>query len=212
MAAARPERSSLGRGDARPRRRQSRSGNPGTRRAHRRGGGAADGGLRCRHHHVILRQRRGLPDRSRSLVERQAQSAVARAIHPRGVLVLNADDLAVADEKTATAGEPVYYAMSRRNPIIKAHLADGGRAACISSGMIVLCEGRRTVPVLPTREVAVSLGGRSSSRSRMPWPPPPPPGTLVSRLSRSPQPCAPSRRARRICRGPATSSPSTGRR
>src|SRR4029079_1610184 len=92
----------------------------------------------------------------RSMFERQAQSAVARAIRPRGALVLNADDLAVADEGGATAGEPIYYGMSRRNPIIKAHLAEGHRAVCISSGMIVLCEGRRTIPVLPTREVAIA--------------------------------------------------------
>lgn len=95
----------------------------------------------------------------RSAVERRAQGAVARAVHPAGALVLNADDHAVADEGGLTAGEPIYYASSRRNPVIRAHLAAGGRAVTISDGMITLCEGRRTGPVVPLREVAISLGG-----------------------------------------------------
>src|SRR5919202_48959 len=99
-----------------------------------------------------------LADR-RAAGERQAQLAVARAIHPRGALVLNADDHAVADEGGATSGSVIYYGATRRNPFIKAHLAAGGRAVCISGGMIVLCEGRRSRPVLPVHEVALSLGG-----------------------------------------------------
>ena len=95
----------------------------------------------------------------RAAGERQAQLAVARAIHPAGALVLNADDHAVADEGGATSGSVIYYGATRRNPFIKAHLAAGGRAVCISGGMIVLCEGRRSRPVLPVHDVALSLGG-----------------------------------------------------
>lgn len=95
----------------------------------------------------------------RSTLERQAQHAVARAIHPSGALVLNADDHAVADEGALCAGEVIYYGMSRRNPVIRARLADGGKAVCVSSGMIVLCQGGRSQPVLPVRDVAISLGG-----------------------------------------------------
>ena len=95
----------------------------------------------------------------RSAGERQAQLAVARAVHPAGALVLNADDHAVAEEGPATSGERIYYGASRRNPYIKVQLAAGARAVCISGGMIVLCEGTRTRPVLPVHEVALSLGG-----------------------------------------------------
>lgn len=95
----------------------------------------------------------------RAAIERQAQAAVARAVHPAGALVLNADDHAVADGGKEAAGERIYYGASRRNPFIQAQLAAGGKAVCISGGMIVLCEGRRTHPVLPVREVAIALGG-----------------------------------------------------
>ncbi len=95
----------------------------------------------------------------RSMIERQAQLAIAHAINPQGALVLNADDLAVADEGSATTAEPIYYSVSRSNPIVRAHLASGGRAVTISGGMIVLCEGRSSRPVLPMREVALALGG-----------------------------------------------------
>lgn len=95
----------------------------------------------------------------RSKIERQAQVAIAHAVNPRGALVLNADDLAVADGGEETAAEPIYYSVTRSNPIIRAHLAHGKRAVTVSSGMIVLCEGRRSQPVGPVREVAIALGG-----------------------------------------------------
>jgi cyanophycin synthetase len=93
------------------------------------------------------------------MVERQAQLAIIRAISPQGALVLNADELAVAAEGEETAAEPIYYSVTRSNPIIRTHLARGKRAVTVSSGMIVLCEGRRSQPVGPVREVAIALGG-----------------------------------------------------
>jgi cyanophycin synthetase len=95
----------------------------------------------------------------RSQVERQAQLAIARAINPQGALVLNADDHVVADEGGETAAELLYYSVARSNPIVRAHLAAGKRAVTISSGMIVLCEGRRSQPVVAVREVALAVGG-----------------------------------------------------
>lgn len=95
----------------------------------------------------------------RSRVERQAQLAIARAINPQGALVLNADDQVVADEGGETAAELIYYSVARSNPIVRAHLAAGKRAVTISSGMIVLCEGRRSQPVVAVREVALAVGG-----------------------------------------------------
>ncbi|MFN8512895.1 MAG: Mur ligase family protein [Thermomicrobiales bacterium] len=95
----------------------------------------------------------------RSRIERQAQHRVVGAIHPEGALVLNADDHAVAAEGDLAAGEVIYYALSRRNPIVRQHLAAHQRAVSISSGMIVLCEGRSSQPILPLRDVAIACGG-----------------------------------------------------
>jgi cyanophycin synthetase len=95
----------------------------------------------------------------RSRVERQAQHRVIGAIHPDGTLILNADDHAVAAEGDLAGGEVVYYALSRRNPIVRQHLAAHGRAVSISSGMIVLCEGRASQPILPLRDVAIACNG-----------------------------------------------------
>ena len=95
----------------------------------------------------------------RSRIERHAQLAIARAINPRGTLILNADDLAVADESAETAANLLYYSVARSNPIVREHLATGGRAVTISSGMIVLCEGRHSQPVVSVREVAIAVGG-----------------------------------------------------
>ncbi|HEY8602546.1 MAG TPA: Mur ligase family protein [Thermomicrobiales bacterium] len=96
---------------------------------------------------------------ARAQVERQAQLALIRAISPEGALVLNADDHVVADEGGHTTANLIYYSVARSNPIVRAHLAAGKRAVTISSGMIVLCEGRRSQPVVSVREVAIAVGG-----------------------------------------------------
>ena len=95
----------------------------------------------------------------RSRIERQAQVQLIEAIHPDGALILHADDHVVAEEGDLAAGEVIYYALSRRNPIVRQHLAAGGRAASISSGMIILCDGRASRPILPLRDVAIASGG-----------------------------------------------------
>lgn len=95
----------------------------------------------------------------RAQVERQAHLAIIRAISPQGALVLNADDHVVADEGEKTTANLIYYSVARSNPIVRAHLATGKRAVTISSGMIVLCEGQRSQPVVSVREVAIAVGG-----------------------------------------------------
>jgi cyanophycin synthetase len=76
-----------------------------------------------------------------------------------GALILNADDHAVAQEGDLAAGEVIYYALSRRNPIVRQHLDAQGRAVSISSGMIILCDGPASRPILPLRDVAIASGG-----------------------------------------------------
>ncbi len=95
----------------------------------------------------------------RSKIERQAQHKIVDAVHPDGALILNADDLAVADGGVTAVGEVIYYALNRRNPIVRHHLAAGQRAVVVSSGMIVLCEGQASTPILPLRDVAITCGG-----------------------------------------------------
>ena len=95
----------------------------------------------------------------RTAIEHEAQLAIGQAINPAGTLVLNADDQAVAMVPTAPLTEVIYYSAARSNPVVRAHLALGRRAVTISSGMLVLCEGRHTRPVMPVREIALALHG-----------------------------------------------------
>jgi cyanophycin synthetase len=95
----------------------------------------------------------------RTAIEHEAQLAIGQAINPAGTLVLNADDQAVALTPTAPPTEVIYYGAARSNPVVRAHLALGRRAVTISSGMLVLCEGRHTRPVVPVREIALALHG-----------------------------------------------------
>jgi len=95
----------------------------------------------------------------RTAIEHEAQLTIGQAINPAGTLVLNADDQAVAPIPTAPLTEVIYYSAARSNPVVRAHLALDRRAVTISSGMLVLCEGRHTRPVMPVREIALALHG-----------------------------------------------------
>ncbi len=96
----------------------------------------------------------------RSKIERQAQAMLSRAIKPNGTLILNADDhTVVASGRRGASASIIYYSLSRSNPIVRAHRAAGHRAVTISSGMIVVCEGQYSWPVVAVREVALAVGG-----------------------------------------------------
>lgn len=95
----------------------------------------------------------------RTPLEHQAQLAIGQAISPAGTLVLNADDQAVAMIPAAPLTEIIYYSAARSNPIVREQLALGRRAVTISSGMLVLCEGRHIRPVMPVHEIALALNG-----------------------------------------------------
>jgi cyanophycin synthetase len=71
------------------------------------------------------------------------KGAIVAAVRRTGAAVLNAADPLVVDMKKWCDGQVVYFALDPANPVIVEHLAQGGLAATVRDGWIVLCDGPR---------------------------------------------------------------------
>ncbi len=71
------------------------------------------------------------------------KGAIVAAVRKTGAAVLNAADPLVVEMKKWCKGQVVYFALDPANPLLVAHLAEGGLAATVREGWIVLCDGPR---------------------------------------------------------------------
>ncbi|MEI6504299.1 MAG: cyanophycin synthetase [Planctomycetota bacterium] len=71
------------------------------------------------------------------------KGAIVAAVRPGGAAVLNAADPLVVEMKKWCKGQVVYFALDPANPVVVEHLAQGGLAATVREGWIVLCDGPR---------------------------------------------------------------------
>ena len=71
------------------------------------------------------------------------KGAIVAAVRPGGTAVLNAADSLVVDMKKWCKGRVVYFALDPEHQVLRDHLAEGGLAATIRDGWMVLCDGPR---------------------------------------------------------------------
>jgi cyanophycin synthetase len=82
-----------------------------------------------------------------------------------GTSVLNADDPLTAAMADKAAGTLMYFSTSTDNPIVRAHVKGGGRAAVIEPGvngdMLSLYDGDRHIPVIWTHLIPATFEGKA---------------------------------------------------
>jgi len=71
------------------------------------------------------------------------KGAVVAGVRPSGAAVLNAADPLVVHMRKWCKGQVIYFALDPANPVLVEHLAQGGLAATVRDGWIVLCDGPR---------------------------------------------------------------------
>lgn len=71
------------------------------------------------------------------------KGAIVAAVRSGGTAVLNAADSLVVDMKKWCKGRVVYFALDPEHSVLRNHLAEGGLAATIRDGWMVLCDGPR---------------------------------------------------------------------
>jgi cyanophycin synthetase len=93
----------------------------------------------------------------------KVKQVVIEAVHKEGAAVLNADDPLVAEMSAATDAEVIYFSLSGsesgQNPVVTAHLGNGGRCVLVEDGFIVLAQGQNRTPLVKLNRVGFTFGG-----------------------------------------------------
>jgi cyanophycin synthetase len=84
---------------------------------------------------------------------------VVEVVAPTGAAVLKADDPLVAAMASACRGRVVFFAREEHPRIVR-HRAEGGRAAFVRDGRVVLAEGEQEIPLIALERVPLTHGGR----------------------------------------------------
>ncbi|MGH2617273.1 MAG: hypothetical protein ACRDJC_18730 [Thermomicrobiales bacterium] len=95
-----------------------------------------------------------------TLLARKALDRIRASVAPTGRLILNADDYAVAAERGSESADRYFVGMSAEAPVLRRHLLEGGDACWLSGSSIVIQENDRTRPIVDTRWLRWTRGGR----------------------------------------------------
>ena len=90
----------------------------------------------------------------------EVKAIIARITRPDGWVVLNADDRYVARIARQVRGRVAFFSRrGDRSPVVRRHLAGGGRAYLVRDGKLGEADGERWRPIVNLADVPVTLGG-----------------------------------------------------
>ncbi len=88
-----------------------------------------------------------------------AKFLVAQAVKPGGRLVLNGDDRELVARSAGYSGDITWYGLSWDDAALALWLRNGGHAAFVEDGVMMLARGDQRQAVLPVADFAPGLGG-----------------------------------------------------
>jgi cyanophycin synthetase len=95
----------------------------------------------------------------------EVKRVIVEAVPRAGYAVLNADDPLVADMRKHCSGSVVLFSMEERNELVDRWVRRGGKAVVLERGslgeMMVIKEGRRTMPIAWTHLLPATFEGRA---------------------------------------------------
>jgi len=90
----------------------------------------------------------------------EVKATVCRITRPEGWVVLNADDRWVAAIARGVRARVAYFTLEGDDsPVVRRHLAGGGRAYLVRRGVIGEAEGDAWTPIAAVRDVPITLAG-----------------------------------------------------
>ncbi|OYQ63230.1 cyanophycin synthetase [Pseudanabaena sp. SR411] len=92
----------------------------------------------------------------------QLKSVVVKTTLPSGYAVLNAEDPLVVAMAQAVQSKIAYFSMNPENPLIKAHIAEGGLAAVYEDEFLTILKGDWKLRIEKAVNVPLTLGGRAA--------------------------------------------------
>jgi UDP-N-acetylmuramyl tripeptide synthase len=84
---------------------------------------------------------------------------VARAIGPRGLVVLNADDPVLVEASAAVRAPIVWFSLDAGNAVVRRHREGGGTAAVVDGDALVLVTGSERAVLARVADMPLSSGG-----------------------------------------------------
>jgi len=89
----------------------------------------------------------------------RVKQVVVESVAEDGTAVLNADDPRVAEMAAASKGKVVYFGRSAENPILHAHMLQGGSCVFVEGNAIVTATGRSRQMLVELDRVTFTAGG-----------------------------------------------------
>lgn len=84
---------------------------------------------------------------------------VAKAIGPKGRLVLNADDPLLVERGDWQAAPVIWFTLDAANPVVARHRERGGEACLLAADMLVFAKGREQRVIAACRKVPITMDG-----------------------------------------------------
>jgi cyanophycin synthetase len=89
------------------------------------------------------------------------KSVVAESVSETGYAILNADDPLVANMAQRVRSHVAYFSMNPSNPIVQAHIKEGGFAAVYESGYLSIIKGDWTLRIERAVNLPMTMGGKA---------------------------------------------------
>ncbi|MDQ6694763.1 MAG: cyanophycin synthetase [Chloroflexota bacterium] len=89
----------------------------------------------------------------------RVKGVIVESVSSDGYAILNADDRLVVEMAERCPGGIIYFGMDCSNAVISGHLADGGKAAYITDGKLVLAEGTEETTLIRASDIPATYGG-----------------------------------------------------
>ena len=89
----------------------------------------------------------------------EVKATICRITRPDGWVVLNADDPLVAAVARRVRARVAFFSLEASSPVVRRHLAGGGRAYVLRRAALAEIDGGRTTAILPVVDVPIAIGG-----------------------------------------------------
>jgi UDP-N-acetylmuramyl tripeptide synthase len=89
----------------------------------------------------------------------ETKMLVAKALGPKGTLVLNADDRLLVERSRKVEASITWFSLDPSSPIVMNHLKAGGTAIFVEDDRILIARGNERTPLIPISDVPITFGG-----------------------------------------------------
>lgn len=89
------------------------------------------------------------------------KSLVVECVKPDGYAVLNADDASSRELAARARSRIIYFGCNSTSPVLRWHLAKGGKAVFSRDGFVYVAEGSSAEPLIKVGEIPITFAGRA---------------------------------------------------